>query len=296
MNSMTLRQKRLFIIGLLFIVLAASACNKEIEYALDNHSLAIEDAETVQATIEMRSGELTIGNGTENSLLVAELAYNVENDPPTVDYQVSDGQGNLSIEGDAQSVTFSLGGQDNIWDLAFSNEVPLALDVSISDADAEMDLSSLTLTQLTVGGNVPGISADVSGEQEMLTAVNINSNSGRINLDLTGDYSSLSTINSDTNSADVTLDLTGSWEQNVTGSFSGGTGNDVTLILPKDVGVSVTIDSTNEVTAVGFINNGDTYTNDVWGETAVSAGSVQAVSIQINIIFTRGDVYLTQEN
>ncbi len=278
----------LFVISTLFFVLATSACNKEIEYVVDNYSVAIEEAESVQATIEMRSGDLTISNGTENSLLTAELAYNVDNERPTVDYQVSDGQGNLFIVGDAPSVAFSLGGQDNIWDLAFSNEAPLALDVAISDADADMDLSSLALTQLTVGGNVPGISANVSGEQALLTAVIINSNSGRINLDLTGNYDSLSTIDSDTNSADITLDLTGNWEQNVAGSFSGGTGNDVTLILPKDVGVSVTVDSTNEVTAVGLNNSGDTYTNDAFGETAVS--------INIYIIFQRGNVQLTQES
>lgn len=277
------------IVGLLasiMFILAISACTGDIEYTLEKRAIEVEDAQAVQANIEMRSGDVTITGGENGRLLDADFAYNAKKEPPAVDYVVKDGQGMLTIEGaGSNSASFSIGGKDNNWNLAFNDKIPLALDVHISDADAEMDLSQLSLSQLSIGGNGPGITADVAGEHPLLTAINIDSNSGRVNLGLTGNYDILSTIDSETNNSDITLDLTGNWEESLEGTFTGGTSNDVTLILPKDVGVSVTIDSTNEVTADGFHNNSNTYTNDAYGETAVS--------LNINITFQRGDVQLT---
>ena len=68
-------------------------------------------------------------------------------------------------------------------------------------------------------------------------------------------------------------------------TFSGVTSNDVTLILPQDTGVSVTVESdTNEVSAKGFTANGNTFTNDAFGATEVA--------IDITIEFERGQVTL----
>ena len=102
---------------LIGLLLSLTACQREIEYHAENHTIGLEGAEIVQADIEMRSGDVTIQSGAEQDLLQAEILYNVEKEPPQVSYTVNDKQGDLTIEGsDAGGMGLSFKGQDNIWD------------------------------------------------------------------------------------------------------------------------------------------------------------------------------------
>ena len=54
----------------------------------------------------------------------------------------------------------SFKGQDNIWDLAFNDDVPLDLAVTVSDADIDLLLSGLSLTRLETVSNSGTITAE----------------------------------------------------------------------------------------------------------------------------------------
>ena len=135
MKNVTRYRRSVLAIALLLLLLATSACKREITYAGENTSVALDGATSAQVDIEMRSGDISIYGGTEDSLLEAEFQYNVNKDPPAIDYIVSDDRGSLSIEGPGGGASLSIGGQDNLWNMAFHQTIPLALKVSISDAD-----------------------------------------------------------------------------------------------------------------------------------------------------------------
>jgi predicted membrane protein len=68
----------------------------------------------------------------------------------------------------------------------------------------------------------------------------------------------------------VTLDLTGNWQQDMDASIDGGIG-ELTLRLPSDIGVRVEVDTgIGSVDASGLTKDGDTYTNDAFGESDVT--------------------------
>jgi len=284
-KEMIMKNKSLSIV--IFLFLAMTACQGEIEYQTENHTFGLEGAEMVQADIEMRSGDITIEGGSGQELLVAEFLYNVEKEPPEVNYIVDDSQGDLTIEGsDTGGISLSFKGQDNIWDLAFNEDVPLDLAVSVSDADLDLLLSSLSLTKLETVNNSGTIMADLSGDQPQLTAVDIKkANGGRVEMDLSGRYESLSTIDAELNGARLLLDLTGEWLRDVDINIDGGSGNKVTLKLPQDANLTVNVDSeTNEVSPVDFQVDGNVYRH--------VTGEADAVDLNIQITFDRGQVTL----
>jgi hypothetical protein len=60
------------------------------------------------------------------------------------------------------------------------------------------------------------------------------------------------------------------WTQNLNGSIAGGVGS-TTLTLPSDVGVRVEVEQgLGSVNASGFSQDGDTYTNDAYGQSEIS--------------------------
>ena len=180
----------------------------------------------------------------------------------------------------------SFKGQDNIWDLAFNDDVPLDLAVTVSDADIDLLLSGLSLTRLETVSNSGTITADLSGDQTQLTAVDIKrANGGRVEMDLSGRYEALSTIDAELNGSRLLLDLTGDWLRDVDINLAGGTGNKVTLKLPQNATITVNADSdTNEITAENFQVDGNTY-------SYVTAESPTA-KLDIQIAFERGQITL----
>ena len=65
----------------------------------------------------------------------------------------------------------------------------------------------------------------------------------------------------------VTIDLTGDWQDDLDATIRGGVSS-LTLSLPRDVGVLIEVDTgVGDVDTSGLTNDGDTYTNDAYGES-----------------------------
>lgn len=85
----------------------------------------------------------------------------------------------------------------------------------------------------------------------------------------------------------VDVDLTGDRRKDLSGAIKGAVGQ-ATIRLPKSVGVSVTArGGIGTVSAHGFQNNGDSYTNDAYGKTPAT--------IRLNVEGGIGQVNLIQE-
>lgn len=97
--------------------------------------------------------------------------------------------------------------------------------------------------------------------------VEIQMGAGPANLAL-GDLA-LTGLNIDGGAGTVTIDLTGDWQSDLDATIAGGFGP-LNLILPGDVGVSVEVEpGVGGVDASGLRREGNSYTNDAFGQSDV---------------------------
>lgn len=260
------------IVILVVLVLNMVGCNvAQIgELNAETKSIELQEANAVRAAIETSSGNLTIRGGANSSLLDAEFTYNVPEWRPEVNYTVNGNQGTLIVKRPDTDFYFVTDDVRYEWDLAFNDEAPLDLYVETGSADARLDLSGLFLTRLGIHTSSGEFQIDGAGEQRVLQTVEVDTMSGDITLDLTGDYASLVRVDAQTSSGDLTFNLTGSWAHDLDVTIDSAAGH-VTLRLPRDAGVSVTVDtSAGDVTANGFIADGKTYVNNALGSAPVT--------------------------
>lgn len=236
------------LMAVVVVLIAATGCDEGARVGdLQTKSETVElgDAESVSVDIEMGAGELDVSGGA-GELLEATFTYNVDELDPVVTY--SDGK--LIVQhGDVRGGIgsfFDLDEYRNEWDLRFNDDVPMEMSIDLGAGRTDLVLGSLALTSL-----------------------DINAGAGEVNLDLSGSQL-LNQLDYDMGAGKVTLDLTGDWQDDLDAAIRGGVG-ELTLKLPGDVGVHVEIDTgIGSVDTSGLTRDGDTYTNDAFGESDVT--------------------------
>lgn len=264
------KQKVTFWLLLASMLAAALACNVATTKvgSLQTETQTVEqgDATEVRVNVDMGLGELNLGGGAQ-SLLQADFAYNVADWKPEVSYSVSDGSGRLGI--DQPDDNMSGIPDDDItyrWTLKFNNETPLDMNVDMGAGKSTMDFSDLTLTDLHVQTGAGDVDLVVGTQQ--LNRASIETGVGETNVQFGGGR--LDDLSFKMGAGSVVIDLRGTWESDMIATIGGGLG-DLTLKLPRDVGVRVQAEAgLGDVNANGFrILDGD-YVNDAYEESEVT--------------------------
>jgi hypothetical protein len=205
-----------------------------------------EDAESVDVKVAMGFGELTIGGGAAD-LAQADFDFNIDDWEPGVSYAVSGGQGTLEITQPDTTEDLGIPDDDIVyrWDLAFNNDVPMAMEIELGAGEGNLSLGTLNLTSLSVEAGAGDMAIDLRN--------------GRV-----------PDLNVAMGAGEVTLDLGGDWSQDLDAFVSGGVGK-LTLILPRDTGARVTATGgLGEINVEGLTADGDAYVNDAFGESDVT--------------------------
>jgi hypothetical protein len=120
-------------------------------------------AKSVSANLHLGAGQLNVSGGSAH-LVNANFRFDRQWDNPTVDYHVSDGTGYLDINQDGGHVNF--GPSDNTWDLNFSNEVPLALNVEMGAGQGNLRLRGMNVTSVEVQLAAGQVDLDLTGPRK----------------------------------------------------------------------------------------------------------------------------------
>jgi len=181
----------------------------------------------------------------------------------------------------------SFGSDDNIWTLAFNQDIPLKLNLEVSDSDTTLDLTDLFISELILQQNGREMNIDLSGNQPEIKSIKLGANGGKGTFNFTGDFGSLETIQSNINASVQNFDLRGHWRQDVHILIDGGTNNAVSLELPEEVGTKIEVKSDKiNVSGDGFTENDRTFTNPAYGNTNTT--------IYVTISFSSGDLNINQ--
>ena len=215
------------------------------ELMRDTDVVELNDADEVRVDIKIDAGELHI-DGEAEDLLEAEFTYNVADWKPEVRYQVTEGQGRLTIQQPNPNKISISGDIRYEWDLQFNDEVPLDMRVNGGVGASDFRLGDLNVTRVDFQLGV-----------------------GDADIDLNGN-TSLEEINVDMGAGSVSIDLTGDWEHDVQVDIQGGVGS-THLILPENVGVRVKVDKgIGDVDASGLYHRDGTYVNSAYDEADIT--------------------------
>jgi len=126
----------------------------------ESRTVKLGDAKSARVDIEMPAGELSVSGGARE-LLEADFTFNSRYAKPSVDYNVSEGQGRLSVR---QPESFHGGrGGHNKWDLRFNSKVPMQLDVKQGAGRANLTLGGFAVSRLDLHIGAGETTVDLTG-------------------------------------------------------------------------------------------------------------------------------------
>jgi N-terminal domain of toast_rack, DUF2154 len=140
-----------------------------------------QNAKSVRASLEAGAGEFTITGGS-NHLLEADFDYSDSYETPRVDYNVSDGTGQLNITQESQHTHF--GRSHNKWDLRFSNDVPLELKVEMGAGQGRLRLRDILVTRLDMSMGAGQVDVDLTGDRKADVIANLEGGVGQATIHL----------------------------------------------------------------------------------------------------------------
>jgi len=150
----------------------------------ESQTVKLGEAKSARVEIDMSAGELNVGSGAKE-LLEADFAYGGRSSRPQVEYNVSAGQGRLTIR---QPGSFhGRGGGHNTWDLHLSNKVPMELKVDQGAGRARLTLGGLSLSRLDVNIGAGETIVDLTGDWKNDLHANIQGGVGKATVRLPSD-------------------------------------------------------------------------------------------------------------
>lgn len=126
----------------------------------ETHSVELGEAETAEVKLRMGQGELVVQSGADK-LMEGTFLYNVRKWKPDIDYSEFTGKGRLVIRQGKRS-GIPIGKTRNRWNIALSNDIPIALVVDFGAGKGDLDLRGLDLESLDIDMGVGDLSVDLS--------------------------------------------------------------------------------------------------------------------------------------
>lgn len=155
----------LFLVAAVFVSLGCiGQQNEQVgPLQIENSSLPLGDAKSVNAQIEMGVGKLSLGGGAEN-LMDANFIYNLASWKPEVSYAVNDGVGNLKVSQPTNVDVRSFSGDVRYeWNILLNNDVPINLRTILGAGDGSLKLGGMLLTGLQAQSGAGNVTVDLSG-------------------------------------------------------------------------------------------------------------------------------------
>jgi len=251
----------------------------------ERRSIPLSGTDPVDVDVVFGAGRLELEAGVSDELFSGTFRYNVERWDPEITYEVD----HLTVKqgGDEGDWGIPSGSIKNRWELEFSPEVPLTMDVRVGAGEGEFDLTDLRISGLdvVVGAGDYALRFD---EPNPVAMDHLALDAGASKVEIVGvGHASPETMRIRGGVGEISLDLTGDWTRSSEIKVRAGAGA-LILRLPKDVGVEVeTSGGLTNVEAFGLRQMGGTYTNDAFGETEIE--------LRISVTTGVGNVRLIEE-
>ena len=129
----------------------------------ETQAVELNGAKRVNASVELPAGTLQLSGGSPK-LLDADFVFRESEGKPRVDYIVSGDHGDLTVAGEEKRL--HIGTTHSSWDLRFSNDVPLDLNVEMGAGQSNLRLRDLNVTHLKVNIGAGEMELDLTGDRK----------------------------------------------------------------------------------------------------------------------------------
>jgi N-terminal domain of toast_rack, DUF2154/Domain of unknown function (DUF5668) len=146
-------------------------------------TVELQSAKSVHASLEAGSGEFIISGGSTH-LVDAEFDYASSLETPRVEYNVSNGVGELTISQDKEGTHTHFGADRNKWNLRFSREVPLELRIEMGAGRGDLRLRDLQVNRLDVSMGAGQVDLDLTGDRKSDLTANLEGGVGQATIHL----------------------------------------------------------------------------------------------------------------
>ena len=160
--------------------LTRSVLGRTGELRNETEVIPLKGVSSAAVNLRMGAGELNIDAG-KNELVEAQFTYNVPEWQPTIDYIVSGSQGELWIEQPSVS-NIRIGSYRYAWDLRFTPDIPLELNIRLGAGESRVDLSQLTVTSLEMKTGVGFVEVDLTGDRQQDMNVSLRGGVGEVKI------------------------------------------------------------------------------------------------------------------
>src|SRR5687768_3568041 len=133
------------------------------EMQRESKSVALENADSTSAKLQMGAGELNLTGGADR-LMEGEFSYNVSDWKPKVSYDVSGEEGELVVKQGSTEDSHFGGDARNEWDIRLNDEVPTDLVVQMGAGESDLDMDSLTLKGFNLQMGAGKTTVDLAGD------------------------------------------------------------------------------------------------------------------------------------
>jgi hypothetical protein len=151
----------------------------------ESKSVDIQNAKTVNATIDMPAGTLDLGGGAAR-LLDAGFKFNEDTNDPELEYRVDDGQGFLHVSQENRH-HFHFATTHDDWNLRFNDDVPMSLKINMGAGQSNLRLNGMNVTRLDLNLGAGQLDADFTGKRKSDLEAYINGGVGSATIHLPRD-------------------------------------------------------------------------------------------------------------
>jgi hypothetical protein len=224
--------------------------------------IPLEDTDEARVSIRFGAGDITLAAGDPDQLFEGTFRTNVAVWAPEVSWE----DGRLRIEqGHSEGIPIT-DDVENDWELYFSPEPALDMDLEFGASDGELDFTGLALTDLSLGTGASDLNVYFNAPNPVdMSELQIRAGAADLLVEGIGNASP-DRVRVDGGVGDLTFDFMGDWTKSTDVNIRAGA-SAVTLRFPRNVGVKVQIEGLGSVDAdADFSRSGDTYTNSAFGE------------------------------
>jgi N-terminal domain of toast_rack, DUF2154/Domain of unknown function (DUF5668) len=157
--------------------------DRRVNWQHQTRTVDRQSAKSVHASLEAGSGEFTIGGGSDH-LVDADFDYSGSYDAPRVEYNVSNGVGQLTISQDNGGNHTHFGRSENKWNLRFSKDVPLELKIEMGAGRGDLRFHDLQVNRLEVSMGAGQLDLDLTGDRKSDLTANLEGGVGQATIRL----------------------------------------------------------------------------------------------------------------
>ena len=173
-----MKTQRILAIAILLAGLSTMfACLKAEETQTTTATVPLDNAESASVDLRLAAGEMKLRGGAAEALMTGLFSFNRKRWEPVVAYHKSGNQIRLTVE-QRRSMIISFGRNRNIWNLQFTNSIPLDLEIRAGAGRAEIDMKGLQVKRLTMHMGAGEVELNLSGERALSLEGSLNGGVG----------------------------------------------------------------------------------------------------------------------